>query len=82
VRAARAWAWGRGWSRSRFCVCLSGEIIKASGSFFKRGGRSNFILYCTRIKFLGTVATCELFTVIYMDNIFNNSGKESFISFW
>jgi hypothetical protein len=36
-----------------FCLSVgcrnSGEIIKASGSFFKRGGRSKFILYCARM---------------------------------
>jgi hypothetical protein len=50
---------------------ISGEIIKASGRFFKRGGRSNFILYCVRAYLH---AVCWIFT--------NKSGKDGFISFW
>jgi hypothetical protein len=51
-------------SRSRFCVCLSTDVCRNSGEIilkgfrkiFKRGGRSNFILYCTRIKFSGSIS--------------------------
>jgi hypothetical protein len=73
-------------SRSRFCVCLSrfrnsGEIIKASGRFYKWGGRSNFISCLAVILQFNTSNTNTSFIFTYSLLDLHTQWKRSTI-FW